>query len=609
MNAWKRAIGYSLLAIYVFTFNEWLFFVTKPSFLSMMSLPEALLVLFIAPLPYIMVALGVLAGLLLMHRTMAAFGVGEPQTPPGLVVAAYALVPALFLASTLFLVIDNFSYTMFGFGVIVARDAWRILYGILFVALIVFCTRVVRARISAANGSPRALLVPACGLLAASTACLLISLSSRSAFQQGGSAVPSDMTRPPDIFLISGDALEAQALPSYGNPFEEMESFGDLGPNTLVHDNSFPNANATAASTALVLTAKYATTTGKYHGYRFFSGEDAYQHLPGLLRARGYRSIQIGRSNHVNSGFWGMKEAFDFRNEKEISAASMSRMSNLLAGRFDWELHFSQVLFDQVWQRLAHVFGGRLMTQHHLIGSPGASMDSDMGSAHQIIDFLRDNPGPVLAQLHTMLTRNANASSLERFERLVGDVVSELKAQGRFRNSIIVIWSDHGQSYATNRRLPLIIKFPGELPPGTPAWNTQAIDIAPTILDILGSPAPSWMEGRSLLRPIDRFEPIFSSTASGKAMGIDTTGATVEGGLNTLGMLVCNRWYSMKLPGGGFESGWVEGHTTPCPPDAVPTDREASEMMLTHLAERGFDRSFLASLSMDEQRQDSAGPG
>jgi len=593
METWKRAVGISLLAIYFFAFIEWLFFFTKPSFLSMLGFSEAVLVLSIAPLPYVIFTIGVLAGLLLVERGLIATGAIEP---PRALLVAYALLPAIYLASAFFLMIENFTYTIFGFGVIVVRDSWRVLYGIFFLVLLLYSGRVIYRRLREATTSPRWYFVVASWLLVLSTISLLFVMSIRSPLSQERVKIISNHMKPPDVILISGDALEVSALQGYQNPVKTIEPFPDLGRNTVVFENSFPNSNTTAGSTALVLTGKHALTTKKYHGYRFFSGKDAYQHLPGLLRARGYRSIQIGSSNHVNAGFWGMMDAFDVRNLKRISNATTSQFSSLFAGRMDWELHFSQILFDQVWQRLEHSFGGRRMTQHHLIGKPGDEMTGPRGDANQIVEFLQDNPGPVFAQMHSMSTRTPTPFWLQAFAKEVNSIIDELKAQRRFKNSIIVIWSDHGQDYATNRRLPLIIKFPKKTHPINLTWNAQTIDIPPTILESLGLSAPSWMEGRSLLGPIDRYEPIFSSKAKGASKGIDTSGALVKGGLVSVGAIICNRWYRIEMTDGKTEAGWVEQHTTPCAADELPSDAGVYEMILGQLAERGYDSGYLDGL-------------
>jgi arylsulfatase A-like enzyme len=79
-------------------------------------------------------------------------------------------------------------------------------------------------------------------------------------------------------------------------------------------------------------------------------------------------------------------------------------------------------------------------------------------------------------------------------------------------NTIIILSADHGESfshgyqghagnhlYESLVRIPLIIKMPSERKGNVINMPVSQIDIAPTILDLAGIPAPDWMEGRSLL--------------------------------------------------------------------------------------------------------------
>lgn len=96
----------------------------------------------------------------------------------------------------------------------------------------------------------------------------------------------------------------------------------------------------------------------------------------------------------------------------------------------------------------------------------------------------------------------------------VGILLEKLKNLKALNNTIIVITSDHGESLGKNNyfykhgdflyddclRVPLIIRL---LDPATAGQRivtqTESIDIAPTILEVLGIPPPPAMQGQSLL--------------------------------------------------------------------------------------------------------------
>jgi arylsulfatase A-like enzyme len=68
---------------------------------------------------------------------------------------------------------------------------------------------------------------------------------------------------------------------------------------------------------------------------------------------------------------------------------------------------------------------------------------------------------------------------------------------GQTVNENIGIWS-RSPYYEEVTKIPLLVYIPG-IPPGTYSGMTSAIDMMPTILDILGKEIPSNVEGRSLL--------------------------------------------------------------------------------------------------------------
>lgn len=92
------------------------------------------------------------------------------------------------------------------------------------------------------------------------------------------------------------------------------------------------------------------------------------------------------------------------------------------------------------------------------------------------------------------------------------DFIAELESRSVLKNSVVILSSDHGDSfehayfehdgihlYEQVTHIPLIIKEPNQTE-GTIIKNlVEQIDIPATILDLANIQVPSWMEGRSLL--------------------------------------------------------------------------------------------------------------
>ena len=107
-------------------------------------------------------------------------------------------------------------------------------------------------------------------------------------------------------------------------------------------------------------------------------------------------------------------------------------------------------------------------------------------------------------------------------DRLIGDLVERLQAQGIYDESLIVVTADHGASYlhgerrrtlrrTLNRRneadillVPLIVKLPQQVTGEVSDRNVETVDIVPTIADVLSTTVPYEVDGRSLL---DTSEP------------------------------------------------------------------------------------------------------
>ena len=109
------------------------------------------------------------------------------------------------------------------------------------------------------------------------------------------------------------------------------------------------------------------------------------------------------------------------------------------------------------------------------------------------------------------------------FDRHLGELLDFLEARGLDQRTILVLTSDHGEQlgdagrpapfgdgfynvhghtlFEELVRVPLIVRLPGQREGRRIPAVTASIDVMPTILDVLGLPAPPEVQGRSL-RPL-----------------------------------------------------------------------------------------------------------
>jgi hypothetical protein len=57
---WSVLVILTVLVVYAYVFMEWLFHVTKPSFMSLLGFSDSLQVLMVAPIPFIVLGVAVL---------------------------------------------------------------------------------------------------------------------------------------------------------------------------------------------------------------------------------------------------------------------------------------------------------------------------------------------------------------------------------------------------------------------------------------------------------------------------------------------------------------------------------------------------------------------
>ena len=112
----------------------------------------------------------------------------------------------------------------------------------------------------------------------------------------------------------------------------------------------------------------------------------------------------------------------------------------------------------------------------------------------------------------------------------LGRFLAYLKRQGWFEKALIVVVGDHGEGlgehhedthgiflYDSTTHVPLLVKVPGNRKAGTQVQaQVRTIDLAPTILDLLGFPSPGKLDGASLSPLLDGAVDANSRTVFGQ---------------------------------------------------------------------------------------------
>lgn len=613
----KRRLAQSTSVILVvgtaWVFFEWLFFVTKPSFMSLYSVWEKIgvlsasalimsVALFLVSLPFFVLAW-------ILSRT----------TQRLLNVSLAAFFPAsLLLAFAMLVVIDNFTLTLFGWGVRNTSEFTVYLYRLLTIVLVVLASWLLygflNGRYSA--GLLKSLTV-ATGLVFAGSIPMFLSTTSipveKVAFVAGSDPLL------PNILIFSGDGISANHMSVYGyerptTPF--LESARD---EFLIAENHFTNDSDTGGSVISLLSGKLPTTTRVIYPPDVLRGNDSYEHLPGLLKKLGYYNADISMRHYADPYDLNMRGGFaeaNFRKLKVTGGTLVSTIREIPA------LNPASLLIDRISERISerfdHIWKNRKMEDPMAaVNAPDLRWISDPDRMEEIRRFIDTARQPFFLNVHMMGTHGERFRPTRRiysteedyatlwsvdgyddaiidFDRWVGEIYNFLKQRNILESTILIVSSDHGVVHSALDRLPMMLRLPGQEQTGVISGNSQRLDIAPTLLHAIGIKPPDWMEGHSMLDSEYRQVGSPFIFASGSSSAKSAEGAFWSVSLPvapwfTLGqqfLIHCNQGFILKLASMEVSGKMIDGSTMDCE-DTMSTE-EARRILLSHLAKKGY---------------------
>ncbi len=116
-------------------------------------------------------------------------------------------------------------------------------------------------------------------------------------------------------------------------------------------------------------------------------------------------------------------------------------------------------------------------------------------------------------------------ASIRAMDAEIGRVMERLEEYGLADRVVVAVVADHGEEFLEHGRhwhgdtvygemtnVPMIVRWPGVVPPTVVEETTQSLDLAPTLLDLCRLPVPERAQGRSLL-------PLLASPDDPAALG------------------------------------------------------------------------------------------
>jgi len=594
-------------------FFEWLFFATKISFMSLYPVSEKFSVLASTAL------IASIALLIVSAPFVAAGNVLQRLTRNPLVFSLVAFFPAYLLMSLAILVaIDNFTLTLFGLGIRDSSGMTVYLYRLLTIELVVFSAWFLHGFMDGRQAAATLKsLVIAAGVILLSSAPLLLIMY---ADWHGNSEEPVLKAQNlPNIVILASDGISAERMSVYGYERPTTPFLDSVRDEFLIAENHFTNSSDTGGAVISMLTGKMPTTTRMIYPPDTLRGRDSFQHLPGLLVNQGYYTVDISMRHYADPYDLNLRSGFDLANFRQLKKSGGTLVSTLRKYPL---LSPTSLLVDRISERISerfeHIWKNVKMPNPKVgVNFPDERWIRDPRRMEEIGTILETAKRPFFLNVHMMGTHgevfrprkriysddadypnkwsvNGYDDAIIDFDQYVRETYTLLQELDLLDSTLLIISSDHGLQHNALDRLPMLMRLPGKAETGTIPGNTQRLDIAPTILDVMGLATPDWMEGRSMLHSgaTELSERVLFATGSSQEKSAVGNFWSVSSpvapwySLGRLFLVYCDQGFSLALDSMKVEGRHIPGSTAKC--DHKMTLDEAEELMLGHLREKGY---------------------
>lgn len=301
---------------------------------------------------------------------------------------------------------------------------------------------------------------------------------------------PCEIVQPnndkPNVLLLLIDALRYDHLSCYYYPQKTSPNIDALAAESTQFWNLVPQSSWTRPSVASLLTATYPNTHGVYDKLDCLR-----PNLPSLAHAL----IQGGYEAHgfmTNScclPVWGI--GLDFNRYVDVSMGK---------GGDDKQA------IDKVIETLGNTAGRPWFYYVHLI-SPHHPYEPPKPYREKFMPASFPGTRPQVRAQRDMALYDGEIAYVDG---QAGRLFESMKRAGLYENTLIILLADHGEQFMEHGnsghgnslfeeelRIPLLIKLPGQHAASEAKQFVEMVDVAPTILDLLGLPAEKGFEGAS----------------------------------------------------------------------------------------------------------------
>ncbi|MCE1248256.1 MAG: sulfatase-like hydrolase/transferase [Firmicutes bacterium] len=317
----------------------------------------------------------------------------------------------------------------------------------------------------------------------------------------------------PNIIILSMDSARTRNMNLYGYNRENTPNINTIAESSYVFDKMMSSSNSTPVCIPAIVTGRNPRLAGV---------EPRSENLLSLLKANGYNERIF--VSEIASFFPEMfTEYLNLSGSTKLFKTMHSRQIN---NEMEWLVKYLSQ--DERYYQLWNPVDPRNITFKH--ANPGLDV-----YLSYVADKLADSDSPTFVWIHFMEThypfgipssmrdvyKGSSIKDIDQFDisilyidSVIGKFRNMLKVNGEWEHSIVIVTAEHGSSFPGDLpftapynalvmsnggyNIPFVLHLPEQKDRVNVKTIASQVDIAPTILELIGVKAPENMEGESL---------------------------------------------------------------------------------------------------------------
>jgi len=320
--------------------------------------------------------------------------------------------------------------------------------------------------------------------------------------------------RPKNAVLIVLDTLRADRLSAYGNPRPTSPVLDAMARDGALFETVVSNAPWTLPAMVGLMTGEYPTARTYDAGLR--------RSLALELQAAGFATVAFTEGAFVSKRY-GFDLGFrDFREHEGSEPFLLNAQAEApdadrgIEKTFRWaRAWLAEHAREQPFFLLVHTYAPHVPYRRRRFadGLPRGRLGATFEASSAIAAKRSELP---ISEVEIAYARALYDGGVAACDRQVGELLTELDRLGIAQETLVVVTSDHGEDlgdrqplrlgnhghalYDEQLRVPLIVLDPTrKFAVGRVSETVRLVDVMPTVLDLLGLPAPPDRNGRSLV--------------------------------------------------------------------------------------------------------------